>query len=220
MAQKNDIPLEHRGPLLEAALAHIPFDGWTETAIKRAADDLEVSGEMAELAYPGGVSDLMSAYFARNLARLGERLAAEHLTEMKIRDRITRAVQVKLELSAPEKDVVRKTFSAIALPQFAPLGAKALWDTADAMWRASGDTSTDLNWYSKRTILSGVISSTMLYWVADDSDDMSATHAFLDRRIADVMQIEKAKFEFRKLKAELPSMSRFLSKLRYPDSAR
>ena len=57
----------------------------------------------------------------------------------------------------------------------------------------SGDTSDDVNWYTKRATLSGVYSATVLFWLGDDSLDNQATWEFLDRRISDVMRIEKAK---------------------------
>jgi ubiquinone biosynthesis protein COQ9 len=60
-----------------------------------------------------------------------------------------------------------------------------------------GDTSTDFNWYTKRATLSGVYGSTVLFWLGDDSPGHAATWEFLDRRIADVMQIEKFKAALR-----------------------
>ena len=80
-----------------------------------------------------------------------------------------------------------------ALPLNAPDGAKMLWQTADRIWTLLGDTSEDFNWYTKRMTLSGVIGSTLLFWLGDDSHDTQATWDFLDRRIGDVMQFEKAK---------------------------
>ena len=76
---------------------------------------------------------------------------------------------------------------------YAADGAKAIWGTSDAIWNALGDTSEDVNWYTKRATLSGVYSSTVLYWLGDDSEDNEDTWAFLDRRIENVMQIEKLK---------------------------
>ena len=61
------------------------------------------------------------------------------------------------------------------------------------MWRWAGDTATDYNYYSKRLILSGVITATRLYWFDDSSDDFANTRAFLERRIENVMQFEKVK---------------------------
>jgi ubiquinone biosynthesis protein COQ9 len=61
------------------------------------------------------------------------------------------------------------------------------------MWYAAGDTSTDFNFYTKRATLAGVYSSTLLYWLNDRSPGSEATWGFLDRRIDDVMKIEKLK---------------------------
>ena len=54
-----------------------------------------------------------------------------------------------------------------------------------------------MNWYTKRATLSGVYGSTVLYWLGDDSAGDARTRAFLDRRIADVMQVEKVKAQAR-----------------------
>ena len=65
------------------------------------------------------------------------------------------------------------------------------------IWSGIGDTSEDINWYSKRATLSGVYGATVLYWLGDESETNADTWAFLDRRIGNVMQIEKAKGQFR-----------------------
>jgi ubiquinone biosynthesis protein COQ9 len=93
----------------------------------------------------------------------------------------------------PDREAVRRAGTLFALPMHAADGARALWGTADAIWRALGDTSADLNWYTKRATLSGVYAATVLYWLGDDSPGHQATWEFLDRRIEDVMQVEKLK---------------------------
>jgi ubiquinone biosynthesis protein COQ9 len=70
-----------------------------------------------------------------------------------------------------------------------------------------GDTSDDVNWYTKRATLSGVYSATVLYWLGDNSADHEKTWEFLDRRIEDVMRIEKVKARVR----ENPALSRILA---------
>jgi ubiquinone biosynthesis protein COQ9 len=91
------------------------------------------------------------------------------------------------------KEAVRRAATLFALPIHAPDGAKLVWGTADAIWNALGDTSRDYNWYTKRAILSGVYSSTTLFWLGDQSEAGDATWKFLDRRIEDVMRFEKTK---------------------------
>jgi ubiquinone biosynthesis protein COQ9 len=82
-----------------------------------------------------------------------------------------------------------------------------LWETADAIWTALGDASDDLNWYSKRAILSGVYSSTVLYWLGDQSAGHAATWAFLDRRIEEVMRFETLKRRVRENRVLGPLMA-------------
>jgi ubiquinone biosynthesis protein COQ9 len=56
----------------------------------------------------------------------------------------------------------------------------------------------------------------MLYWFADNSEGAEDTWKFLDRRIADVMQIEKVKAQVTKLAEGLPNPLTILGALRYP----
>jgi ubiquinone biosynthesis protein COQ9 len=124
-------------------------------------------------------------------------LAAAPLASMKIREKVTLAVRTRLEIAEPDREAVRRGAAMLALPIHAAEGARAVWGTADAIWSALGDESRDINWYSKRATLSGVYSAVALYWLADESAGRADTWAFLDRRIEDVMRIEKAKARLR-----------------------
>jgi ubiquinone biosynthesis protein COQ9 len=84
------------------------------------------------------------------------------------------------------------------------------------MWRIAGDVSTDFNHYSKRTILAGLYSATMLVFLDDDGEGLVTTRGFLDRRIDDVMRFEKFKAQWRGGRERRPSLSRFLGRLRDP----
>lgn len=178
--------------LLDAALMHVAFDGWTDATFTAAITDADVDPALARALCPRGAVDLALAYHARGDALMLERLASADLSAMRFRDRIAAAVRYRLEAST-DKEAVRRGTTLFALPQNAPDGARAIWGTCDAIWTALGDTSDDFNWYSKRATLSGVYSSTVLYWLGDDSEDHAATWEFLDRRIDNVMQIEKLK---------------------------
>jgi ubiquinone biosynthesis protein COQ9 len=98
------------------------------------------------------------------------------------------------------------------LPPHAATGVKLLYRTVDRMWRAVGDTSTDFNFYTKRAILSGVYSATLMRWFTDHSKDEAETHAFLDARIENVMQFEKFKAQVKERTAGLPSLSEILGR--------
>ncbi len=177
--------------ILDAALAHVPFDGWSETTFRAAIADSGVADGLARALFPRGGVDLALAYHARGDAEMLARLAAMDVTSMRFRDRIALAVRTRLELA--DKELVRRGTTLFALPQHAADGAKALWGTTDKIWTALGDTSTDFNWYTKRGTLTAVYGSTVLYWLGDGSLDHQASWDFLDRRIDQVMQFEKFK---------------------------
>lgn len=178
--------------LLDAALSHVPFDGWSDDTFRAAVAEAGVDDTVARALCPRGAVDLALAYHQRGDRMMVARLKAADLSDMRFRDRIAFAVRTRLEV-ADDKEVVRRGTTLFALPHHAADGARALWQTCDAIWTALGDTSTDVNWYTKRATLSGVYSATLLYWLGDESPDHQATWDFLDRRIDDVMRFEKVK---------------------------
>ncbi|MEM7521159.1 MAG: COQ9 family protein [Pseudomonadota bacterium] len=184
--------IDPKDQLLDAALPHVPFDGWSPTTFRAAVADSGVGDTVARAVCPRGSVDLAVAYHLRGDQRMIEAMAAADLTDMRYRDKVAKAVQTRLEV-VEDKEAVRRGTTLFALPPYAPDGAKLIWGTSDAIWTALGDTSDDFNWYSKRATLSGVYSATVIFWMGDTSEGNADTWAFLDRRIDNVMQIEKVK---------------------------
>ncbi|TDK42352.1 COQ9 family protein [Antarcticimicrobium luteum] len=182
--------------LLDAALIHVAFDGWTEATFKAAVADAGIDPALARALCPRGAVDLALGFHARGDAMMLELLGASHLDGMRFRDKIALAVRLRLE-AVPDREAVRRGVTLFAMPQYAADGAKAIWGTCDLIWNTLGDTSRDVNWYTKRATLSAVYSSTVLYWLGDDSPGHEATWAFLDRRIDDVMRFEGMKAKVR-----------------------
>ncbi|WP_371227785.1 COQ9 family protein [Roseovarius sp. 2305UL8-3] len=185
-----------RAQLLEAALPHVPFDGWSEATFQAAIADSGMEPGLARATCPRGGVSLALAYHEAGDAAMLAALEQADLGEMRFRDRIAHAVRLRLE-AVEDKELVRRGVTLFALPSYAGDGAQAIWGTCDKIWTALGDSSQDINWYTKRMTLSGVYSSTVLYWLGDTSPDHAATWAFLDRRIDDVMQIETVKAKMR-----------------------
>lgn len=214
----DDIPLDVLKPrLIEAMLPHVPFDGWSAGARDAAADDAGIDRDIAALALPDAPS-MTDAFTARADAMMTEAMVAAGVETMKIRARIRLALVTRLEQAAQDKEAVRRALAVMTMPANAALGLRTLWRTSDAMWRAAGDTATDFNHYSKRVILGSVYSATLLYWLDDDSEDMAATRDFIDRRIEDVMKIEKGKAQMKSAFEWVPNPARILGRLRYPVS--
>lgn len=180
---------ETRAKLLDATLAHVPFDGWSGRALRAGAADIGLDPARAANAYPGGPAELLEAFSAEIDRRMLEELERRDLASMKLRRRIATAVRTRLELLAPHREAVRRGLSFLALPKNVALGTKCLYRTADAIWHAAGDASTDYNFYTKRLLLAGVYSSTLLFWLSDESQGYAETWAFLDRRIEEVVKV-------------------------------
>ena len=207
-----DIPLAELAPrLVEAMLPHVPFDGWSAAALATAARETGIDADIAAMALPGPDA-MLTIWTALVNAKMAEAMANSH--NMKVRDRIRMALVTRLEQG--DREVTRRALNVLAQPQHAALSARLLWQAADAMWRAAGDTATDYNHYTKRMILSGIYSATLLHWAQDDSADFAATRAFIDRRIDGVMRFEKAKAKLTGMMGKLPDPARFLGRLRYP----
>ncbi|MEA3002915.1 MAG: ubiquinone biosynthesis protein [Sphingomonadales bacterium] len=206
---------------LRAALApriapNAVFDGWSDKALAMAAAELGVPAPRARLCFPGGAAEMIDAWFDAIDRATAAAFPLERVEAMKIRERIRAIVMFRLELVLPQKEALRRALAILAQPQNLPLVARLGWRAADRMWRIAGDRATDFNHYSKRVILLGVYGATSLVYLDDASDGLAATRAFLDRRIDDVMRFEKAKAGWRGSRERLPSLSRFLGRLRYP----
>ena len=182
--------------LLAAAKPHVPFDGWSATTFDAAVTESGVGEAMARAVCPRGAVGLALAYHDAGDRAMLDRLETADLGDMRFRDRVAAAVRYRLE-AVEDKELVRRGLTLFSLPHHAGDGTQALWGTADKIWTALGDSSTDINWYTKRATLSGVYAATVLYWLGDDSEGHEKTWEFLDRRIDDVMQFEKFKAQAR-----------------------
>ncbi len=202
-----------RDRLMLAALPHVAFDGWTATALATGAHDAGLDEIDARRLFPGGAAELVRAFADWADARMVERMAACDLETMAVRDRIGLAVRVRIEAVAPYREAVRRGLSHFALPANAASGLKTLYRTVDAMWYAAGDRAADFGFYTKRGLLAGVFSATLVYWLDDTSDGFEATWAFLDRRIADVMRIQRLRGRLERAAGALPDPFRLFAAL-------
>ncbi len=178
-----------RHDVMAATLDHVAFDGWTWKALDQAARDLDVSPLAAEAAFPGGPAEVIELFSTEaDLAML--RALEEHdLESMGVRERVALAVRTRLEQNERHKEAIRHALSFLAMPQHAGLSLRLVYRTVDAVWMAAGDAATDFNFYSKRALLAGAYSATLLYWLEDRSEDHAATWAFLDRRLSEIVRV-------------------------------
>lgn len=182
--------------LLSAAKLHIPFDGWGDVTFNASCADAGLDPQLARLYCPRGGLDLAIYYHRMCDQKLLEENKSREWGEARLRDKVGTLIKARLEL-VEEKELVRRATTLFALPQNNLTGLKLIWETSDIIWKIAGDTSNDINWYTKRTTLSAVYGAVVLFWLGDNSSESEKTWEFVDRRLADVMGFEKFKSTLR-----------------------
>jgi len=176
--------------LLDQALKLTPVHGWTRHMTVLAGQAVGMSAGETELLLPHGAADLAALLSRRHDARALATLDGVHASNLKIRERVRRAVEARLDAAAPDETALRRWMGFLALPQNLGLGSRLAWESADHLWRWAGDTATDENHYSKRAILAGILTAATALRLTQGRDEAMA---FVDRRIDDVMRFEKWK---------------------------
>jgi ubiquinone biosynthesis protein COQ9 len=178
-----------RDAVIDALLPQVAFDGWTSKALRQALAAAGMEPDDAPLLFPGGAGEMIAAFCALADERMAAAAEAADLAAYRVPARVKAIIALRFEQNRGNKEAIRRAVAWVALPQNAVLGARMTAATVDAIWHAAGDRSADFSWYTKRGILGWVYSSTLLFWLADSSDEDAATLAFLDRRLAEVGKI-------------------------------
>ena len=196
-----------RDLLVEKALVHVPFEGWSAAALTAAAEDLKLDAAAAAEAFPEGGADA-AAHFVDLINRRMEQAATENagrLGPMRPLERLAWLIRHRLEPWSGDKEAIRRSVALFALPCHAGLAARLAWQSADALWRAAGDRAQDLDFYAKRMALSAVAGSTLFFWLNDDSEGEADSWAFLTRRLEDMGRLTNLR---RGLAAWMPARPR------------
>jgi ubiquinone biosynthesis protein COQ9 len=186
-APRTDWASETEQRVLDAAVALAPSEGWTRRMTTMAGAACGLTAGETDLLLPHGPEDLAALLSRRHDARALASLEELDPAAMKVRERIARAVEARLDAAAADEAAVRRLTGFLALPQHLALGGTLAWESADVLWRWAGDTATDENHYSKRLLLAGILTGGLAVRLASGRD---AALAFVERRIADVMAFE------------------------------
>jgi ubiquinone biosynthesis protein COQ9 len=194
--------MAERDAAILGMLPHVVFDGWTKRALRAGVRAAGLSADEADLLFPLGTVDMIETFCDLADRRMEE--AAAGLAQTRVPARVRALIALRLEQNRPYKEAVRRGLAVLALPQNARAAAGCTARTVDAIWHAAGDRSADFSWYTKRAILAGIYSATVLYWLRDASEDDAETLAFLDRRLAGIGRITRVRRRAKGLLARLP----------------
>ena len=176
--------------VLDAAMALAPDHGWSPTMLAKAAAKAGVSPGETLLLLPNGARDLAALLSARHDQTALRALADVDPKGLKMRERIRRGVEARLDAAQADAAAVTRWAGFLAMPQNFTLALRLTWESADRLWRWAGDTATDENHYSKRAILSGILISTLAIRLHSGTQ---AASDYLSARIDNVMAFEKWK---------------------------
>lgn len=181
--------------ILQEVFSELPFADWDERLFFKIEEKLGMVKNEHVLLYPSGIQELVDEYeqYLDELM-LGKLKNISSEKSSKIRDKIKYAICCRLENDIPHfKLILAKTTKFYKKLNNLNLGLKTTWRTVDLMWKFAGDTSTDYNYYTKRGLLFGVYTATSLHYLKDESKGNEATWHFLDKRLNDILKINKLK---------------------------
>lgn len=172
--------------ILSYCLKNSPFDGWSINLLKNACKNAGLDENYHKILFPNGVAEVLEFFVQETNRKMAESaiLPAQGVTA-----KVKAAVLYRLQLNQPHKAAIKASLKFYATSPLAAL--KATYSAVDSIWHFIGDTSTDFNFYTKRSLLAGVYSATIYYWLDDTSTGNSKTAEFLDKRLAEVGQFNK-----------------------------
>jgi ubiquinone biosynthesis protein COQ9 len=197
--------------VLDAAIAVAPQSGWSAALVSGAAKAGGLSAGEAQLLFPNGPRDLAALLSRRHDQAARAALAGIDPKALKIRERIARGVEARLDAAQADEAAVRRCAGFLALPTNLPLALRLSWESADHLWRWAGDAATDENHYTKRAILSEILISTLAIRL-DAGREAASAH--LAGRIDGVMAFERWKAGI-KPAALARDIAQALGRLRY-----
>jgi ubiquinone biosynthesis protein COQ9 len=177
--------------IIETALPDVAFDGWADGLLERAAQNAGYDADIVRAVFPKGVRDALIHFSGWADRRMLDALKAANPVSLRMRERVALGVRLRFEILEPFREAERLAIAYWLRPFRKIDGAKLVWKTADAIWKWAGDTATDYNRYTKRGLLSGVITATALSWLNDHSAGRADSWAFLDRRIDNILSAAK-----------------------------
>ncbi len=199
--------------LAEAVAGFVPELGLNRTSFAAGGRAAGFNAGERDLIAPNGAADVAAILWRGHDAVLTAAEMAEALPGMKIREKISHLLNSRIDAFAREEKLAHRLIGFLMLPLHLDLYRRLMWDSADLIWRLAGDKALDENHYSKRLIVSGILSIAMLTRLSRGAEAQAGQ---IRSNIDAVMAYEKfkAKMPF-KPEAALLDIAASLGKLRF-----
>ena len=187
--------------LIRAMLTHVPFDGWTWEAMEQGAIDIgfekkETSSYRMKIfkdLFKNGSIDFIEIFSEIIDLEVKEKYDLLEFKPERVSEKIKKIIMIRLNLCQKYKEAVRTSISLTAMPTNTKISFNMLYRTCNSIWRIAGDKSTDFSFYTRRVSLAAVYTSTLLFWLNDNSNNNFETEIFLERRLKDINKISSLK---------------------------
>ena len=187
--------------LIRAMLTHVPFDGWTWEAMEQGAIDIGFEKKKTSTSrmkifkdlFKNGSIDFIEIFSEIIDLEVKEKYDLLEFKPERVSEKIKKIIMIRLNLCQKYKEAVRTSISLTAMPINTKISFNMLYKTCNSIWRIAGDKSTDFSFYTRRISLAAVYTSTLLFWLNDNSNDNIETEFFLDRRLKGINKISRLK---------------------------
>jgi ubiquinone biosynthesis protein COQ9 len=195
--------------IIENLLKIVAFEGWSNDSLKSAFIKTNLNENFLELIFEdkifSAIEFITDDYCQQtknfvvddqdfNQQKINQKIAKLLFVFLTIDIKNKSAHQRLLNFYLNPKNLINQDLSMGLRPSYFALNQAYL--VADFMWKLIGDNSTDINFYSKRIILSKIIIRSLLYYV--NNDDLNLLKKYIDKQISNVLKFTKIKNDFKK----------------------
>ena len=207
---------DYKIKLMRRMLNHVPDLGWTWDALNRAAlsskKTKNPTEEELQTLFDKKISNIIGIFNEQLDEEMYEIFNAKDNKNLGVTETIRALVLCRLKASQNYRSIVKTSLFFMAQPRNAYDALTQVMKTSGKIWKLAGDSSSGRTFYSKRLILAGVYSSTLAYWLTDETRSVDESEDFLDRRLENVKNIGKISKQsiqvFERTKQELHSLIR------------
>ena len=170
--------------LFSALLTHVPFDGWSDAALRRAAQELGMEWALAKDYFPDAISMIDHHHRLTDATMVVPESGG-------VTAKVRAAILSRIDFVAEDREAVRRALHFLGLPHNLYAATKMSYRSADAIWTAVGSEDQGFDWATKRTTLIAVYGATLLFWLSDKGQDRAALEAYLDLQLSRLLAVMK-----------------------------
>jgi ubiquinone biosynthesis protein COQ9 len=186
------MPKTNSDLILKIALDNLgKFNGWNQELLDYANNQAKKYTSIKNFIPISSAKELVKYFLEDNDQKMLAELREKKIEELPIREKIKQALLIRFNLH--QKEIIKYSCKFLIHPNNADLSFSSLAGSCDVIWRFAGDKSTDFNYYSKRLLLAGIYSSSIVYYLSKEDISDSELEDFISNRIENGMSINKIK---------------------------